>query len=84
MNSPVTHPGRKPIPSPAPNFLVAASLAVSNRLRETTQKAAYFFLAVDLAATAAVFFWLALLALAVFCDVFFWLDFGDLSPIILI
>jgi hypothetical protein len=45
--------------------------------------AAYFFLpAADWAATAALFFWFALLVLACFCEDFFWLDFGDLSPII--
>jgi hypothetical protein len=42
----------------------------------------YFFLpAEDWAAAAALFFWLALLALTCFCVDFFWLDFGDLSPI---
>jgi len=50
-------------------------------LRQEKQQATdgYFFLA----AAAALFFWLALLALDCFCDDFFWLDFGDLSPIIL-
>jgi hypothetical protein len=55
-------------------------------LRQEKQQATdgYFFLAAaDLAATAALFFWLALLALDCFCEDFFWLDFGDLSPIIL-
>ena len=42
----------------------------------------YFFLpAADLAATAAPFFWLALLTAAFFWPDFFWLAFGDLSPI---
>lgn len=42
----------------------------------------YFFLpAACLLATAAVFLVAALLALACFCVDFFWLDFGDLSPI---
>ncbi|MFM2082976.1 MAG: hypothetical protein RL380_1667, partial [Verrucomicrobiota bacterium] len=44
----------------------------------------YFFLAADLAATAALFLFLALLTLAFFCVDFFWLDFGDLSPMVLI
>ncbi len=35
----------------------------------------YFFLA------AATGLFLALLALACFCEDFFWFDFGDLSPI---
>jgi hypothetical protein len=54
-------------------------------LRQEKQQATdgYFFLAADLAATAALFFWLALLALDCFCEDFFWFDFGDLSPIIL-
>lgn len=44
----------------------------------------YRFLAeADLAAMAAFFFWSALLAMACFCEVFFWFDFGDLSPIML-
>ena len=44
----------------------------------------YFFLALDcLAAVAACFFTTAVLALVCFCVVFFWLDFGDLSPIML-
>jgi hypothetical protein len=44
----------------------------------------YFFLAAaDLAAAADFFFWSALLTLTCFCEDFFWLDFGDLSPIIL-
>lgn len=33
-----------------------------------------------LAAIACFFFWSALLAAACFCEDFFWLDFGDLSP----
>jgi hypothetical protein len=37
----------------------------------------------DLAATAAAFLLLALEALAVFCEDFLFVDFGDLSPIIL-
>jgi|GEM_PF-4972709 len=42
----------------------------------------YFFLpAEDLAATAALFFWLALLVLAFFWPDFFCVAFGDLSPI---
>jgi len=45
----------------------------------------YFFLPAScLSATACLFFWSALLALACFWLDFFWLDFGDLSPIILI
>ena len=43
-----------------------------------------FLRAADLAASAAFFFWLALLAWACFWFVFFWFDFGDLSPIIFI
>jgi len=43
----------------------------------------YFFLTADLAATAALFFALALLVLDCFWPDFFWLAFGDLSPIIL-
>jgi hypothetical protein len=35
----------------------------------------------DLAAAAALFFWFALLVAAVFWPDFFWLAFGDLSPI---
>jgi hypothetical protein len=38
-------------------------------------------LTADLAATAAFFFALSLLALASFWPDFFWLAFGDLSPI---
>jgi hypothetical protein len=37
--------------------------------------------AADLASAADFFFWSALLTLACFCEDFFWLDFGDLSPI---
>ena len=45
----------------------------------------YFFLpAACFATTACFFFWSALLAMACFCDDFFWLDFGDLSPITMI
>jgi hypothetical protein len=52
--------------------------------RETAVAGRYFFFAAaDLAATAALFCALALLALDCFCEDFFWLDFGDLSPIIL-
>lgn len=52
--------------------------------RDSDSAAGYFFLAAaDLAATAALFFWSALLVLACFCEDFFWLDFGDLSPMIL-
>jgi hypothetical protein len=47
--------------------------------------AGYFFLpAVCLAAMACCFFWAALLAFECFCEDFFWLDFGDLSPITLL
>jgi hypothetical protein len=42
----------------------------------------YFFLGADVAA-AALFFWLSAPALDCFCEDFFWLAFGDLSPIIL-
>jgi hypothetical protein len=45
-------------------------------------KGYFFFPAADLAAAAALFCALALLALDCFCEDFFWLDFGDLSPII--
>jgi hypothetical protein len=52
--------------------------------RETAIANGYFFFAAaDLAARAALFCALALLALDCFCEDFFWLDFGDLSPIIL-
>jgi hypothetical protein len=52
--------------------------------RETVVANGYFFFAAaDLAARAALFCALALLALDCFCEDFFWLDFGDLSPIIL-
>ena len=37
-----------------------------------------------LSAMACFFFWSALLALDCFCEDFFWFDFGDLSPMILI
>ncbi len=51
--------------------------------RETATTCVYFFLpAADLAAIAALFFFVALLALDCFCVDFFWLDLGDLSPII--
>jgi hypothetical protein len=40
--------------------------------------------AADFAAAACCFFWSALLTLDCFCEDFFWLDFGDLSPMILI
>jgi hypothetical protein len=51
---------------------------------ETTPAAGYLFLpAACLAATADFFSCSALLALACFCEDFFWLDFGDRSPIIL-
>ncbi len=41
----------------------------------------YFFLVLAcLAATACFFFWSALLAAVCFWEDFFWLDFGDLSP----
>ena len=41
----------------------------------------YFFLgAADLAAKASFFFWSALLTWTFFWVVFFWLAFGDLSP----
>ena len=43
----------------------------------------FFFPAADLAAAAALFCALTLLALDCFWEDFFWLDFGDLSPIIL-
>ena len=39
--------------------------------------------AADLAAMASFLIWSALLALDCFCEDFFWLDFGDLSPMIL-
>ena len=44
----------------------------------------FFLPAACLAATACFFFWSALLAMACFCVDFFWFDFGDLSPIIVI
>lgn len=44
----------------------------------------YFFLpAADLAATAAFFEASALLAFDCFCEDFFWLAFGDLSPMVI-
>ncbi|MGD0086148.1 MAG: hypothetical protein ABSC24_03365 [Verrucomicrobiota bacterium] len=43
-----------------------------------------FLRAADLAASAAFFFWSALSAWACFWFDFFWLDFGDRSPIILV
>ena len=52
---------------------------------ETGDTDGYLFLrAADLAASAAFFFWLALSAWACFWFVFFWFDFGDLSPITII
>ena len=42
-----------------------------------------FLMAACLAVSACFFFWLALLAIACFWEDFFWFDFGDLSPIIL-
>src|SRR5207237_299317 len=53
---------------------------ISIRERQQTS-GGYFFLTEDLAAAAALFFWLALLAAAFFWPDFFWLAFGDLSPI---
>jgi hypothetical protein len=51
---------------------------------ETASNGGYLFLAAaDFAATAALFLALALLALDCFWPDFFWLAFGDLSPIIL-
>ncbi|HEX4121019.1 MAG TPA: hypothetical protein VH619_10415 [Verrucomicrobiae bacterium] len=45
----------------------------------------YFFLLADCFANAACFFFsFALLALDCFCVDFFWFDFGDLSPIIML
>ena len=44
----------------------------------------YFLLPACLADTASFFFWAALSALDFCCVDFFWLDFGDLSPIILL
>ena len=44
----------------------------------------YLFGAPCLAARACFFFWSALLTWACFCEDFFWLDFGDLSPMIFI
>ena len=41
-----------------------------------------FLAAADLAAMASFLIWSALLALDCFCEDFFWLDFGDLSPMI--
>ena len=41
----------------------------------------YFFLAPDWAAAAAFFFWSALLDFASFCEFFFCVALGDLSPI---
>jgi len=59
------------------------SLSISHQERQL-QVAGYLLLpAACLAATACFFFWSALLALACFCEDFFWFDFGDLSPIIL-
>jgi hypothetical protein len=53
--------------------------------RTRAQPADYFFLPADcFDATALFFFWSALLALDFFCVVFFWFDFGDLSPIIML
>ena len=43
-----------------------------------------FLAAADLAATATCFFCLSVLTLDCFCEVFFWFDFGDLSPIMLL
>ncbi len=49
---------------------------------ESANQCGYFFLpAADLAAAAAFFLALALLACALFWPDFFWLAFGDLSPI---
>ena len=51
---------------------------------ETAVASGYFFLpAACFAATACFFFWSLLFALDCFCEDFFWLDFGDLSPMIL-
>ena len=44
----------------------------------------YFLLPACLTDTASFFFWAALSALDFCCVDFFWLDFGDLSPIILL
>jgi hypothetical protein len=50
--------------------------------RETAGDGGYFLLADFWAARAWLFFWSALLALACFWFDFFWLDFGDLSPMV--
>jgi hypothetical protein len=52
--------------------------------RQTGTDGYRVFIAADLAAAAAFFFWLALSACACFWFDFFWFDFGDLSPIIFI
>jgi hypothetical protein len=45
----------------------------------------YFFLVEDcFSSTACFFFWSALFVLDCFCVDFFWFDFGDLSPIVLL
>jgi len=51
---------------------------------ETAGGNAYLFLPACLLARAAFFCCAALLALVCFCEDFFCVDFGDLSPIILI
>ncbi len=52
------------------------------RPEETARQLAYFFLPAGccLAAAACFFFWSALLTLTCFWEDFFWVAFGDLSP----
>jgi hypothetical protein len=52
--------------------------------RQTGTDGYRFLRAADLAASAAFFFWLALSARACFWFDFFWFDFGDRSPIIVV
>ena len=59
------------------------SLLMLHRERQQGTMGYFFLPAADLAAAAALFFWSALLTLDCFCEDFFWLDFGDLSPMIL-
>lgn len=56
----------------------------SERRRLPAARYFFFFAAAVLSARAFCLCWSALLTFACFCEDFFWLDFGDLSPMVLL
>lgn len=68
---------------PCLSFMRGKFISLAVKFKRDDWMAAYFFLpAACLAVTAAFAFAVAVLVLLCFCVDFFWLAFGDLSPMI--